>query len=74
MIKTLRTDKRAHADAQATKAEEATSRGEQGNIYDITKAVSGRSRPSPNLLVNDKRGKLLSSEKEMEERWTGHFE
>lgn len=40
--KTLRTDKRAHIDAIATKAEEAVRRGEQRNLYKITKAVSGR--------------------------------
>lgn len=42
MKKTLRTDERAHIDVIATKAEEAVSRGEQGNLYKITKAVSDR--------------------------------
>lgn len=36
--------------------------------------MSGRNGPSPNLPVKDKRGKLLSTEKEMEERWKEHFE
>lgn len=71
--KALRTNKRAHIDALATKAEEAANRGEQGKLYKIPLAVSDRNRLSPNLPVKDKRRRLLSSEKEMEERWTGHF-
>lgn len=68
MKRALRTYKRAHIDALATKAEVAANRGEQGNLYNITKVVSGMNRPFPNLPVKDKRRKLLSSEKEMEER------
>lgn len=70
MKRALRTYKRAHIDALATKAEVAANRGEQGNLYNITKVVSGMNRPFPNLHVpvKDKRRKLLSSEKEMEER------
>ncbi|XP_061188858.1 uncharacterized protein LOC133197034 [Saccostrea echinata] len=71
--KALRADKRAHIDDLATKAEEAANRGEQGTLYKITKALNGRNRPSPNLPVKDKTGKLLSSKQEMEERWTEHF-
>lgn len=56
-MKVLRTDKRANRDELATKGEEAAKWGEQRNRYNITKAVSGRNRPSPNLPVNDKRGK-----------------
>lgn len=56
-MKVLRTDKRANRDELATKGEEAAKWGEQRNRYNITKAVSGRNRPSPNLPVKDKRGK-----------------
>lgn len=35
--------------------------------------MTGSDRLSPNLPIKDKRGKLLSSEKQMEERWTEHF-
>lgn len=66
--KALRTNKRAYIDALATKAEEAANRGEQGKLYEIPQAVSDRNRLFPNLPVKDKRRKLLSSEKEMEER------
>lgn len=67
--KALRTNKRAYIDALATKAEEAANRGEQGKLYEITKAVSGRKRPSPNFPVKDKKGQLLSREKEMEDSY-----
>ena len=73
MKKAIRTDRRTYIDALATKAEEAANKGEQGNLYKITKVICGKNRPSPNLPIKDKQGKLITSENEMEERWTEHF-
>lgn len=45
--KALRTNKREHIDALATKAEEAANRGEQEKLYKIPQAVSDRnSKPT----------------------------
>lgn len=71
--KAVRTDRRAYIDALATRAEEAANKGEQGNLYKITKVICGKNRLSPNLPIKDKQGKLITSENEMEERWTEHF-
>lgn len=61
----------ANIDALSTKAEEATSRGDQGTFYHISKAhIKGSEWQEP---VKDKKGNLLSSEQEMEERQTKHF-
>ena len=71
--KMTRTDKRSYMDSLASKAEEAANKGEQGNLYKITKIICGKSKTSSNVPIKDKQGKLLTSEKEQEIRWTEHF-
>ena len=69
----VRNDKRSHMDSLAEKAEEAANKGEQGNLYKITKIICGKNTASSNIPVKDKLGNLLTSEIEQEQRWTEHF-
>ena len=68
-----RTDKRIYMEDLASQAEEAANRGEQGQVYKITKLVSGKYRGATDTPVMDKQGRLLTSEAEQEARWTEHF-
>ncbi|XP_048753558.2 craniofacial development protein 2-like [Ostrea edulis] len=72
--KITRTDKRSYMDKLASKAEEAANKGEQDNLYKITKTICGKSNTSSNVPIKDKQGKLLTPEKEQEIRWTEHFQ
>ena len=70
-----RADKRAYMEDLASQAEEAANRGEQGQVYKITKLVSGKYHGATNTLIVDKQGlpKLLTMEAEQEARWAEHF-
>ena len=68
-----RRDKREAMDRLAAEAEEAAARGEQGNVYKITKRVCGRFKGNVGGPIKDKQGKLLTTEKEQDERWAEHF-
>ena len=68
-----RADKRAYMEDLASQAEEAANREEQGQVYKITKLVSGKYRGATDTPIADKQGRLLTTEAEKEARWTEHF-
>lgn len=68
-----RRDKRDAMDHLASKAEEAAAQGEQGQVHKITRQVCGKFRGSSGGPIKDRQGKLLTTEKEQEERWAEHF-
>ena len=69
-----RNDKRAYLEDLAQQAEEAAKKGEQGNVYKITKMICGKIQANTfTIPVKNKDGKILTTEPEQEERWTQHF-
>ena len=68
-----RADKRAYMEDLASQAEEAANRGEQGQVYKITRILSGKYRGATDTPILDKQGKLLTTEAEQEARWAEHF-
>jgi len=69
-----RSDKRAYMDDLAKQAQDAAEKREQGHLYQITKQICGKYKGNNNnTLIKDKNGKLLTTEKEQDERWTEHF-
>ena len=68
-----RQDKRRAMEQLATEAEEAAARGEQGRLYSITKRVCGKFKGNASVPIKDKQGKILTSEKEQDSRWSEHF-
>ena len=68
-----RADKRAYLDDIASQAEEAAAKGEQGQVYKITKIVSGKYRGNTETPIVDKQGRLLTTEAEQDARWAEHF-
>ena len=71
--KQTRADKRAFMDDLASQAEDAASRGEQGEVYKITRVICGKFRGASDVPVTDKQGQLLTSESEIDARWAEHF-
>ena len=69
----IRTDKRAYMENLAKEAEEAAQKGEQRNVYKVTKLICGKYNGSRNVPIRDKQGQLLTSEKDQEARWVEHF-
>ncbi|XP_035829459.1 uncharacterized protein LOC101855698 [Aplysia californica] len=63
--------KRSHG--KVGEAEEAAAKGEQGNVYKITRIICGKYHGGMSGPIKDKAGKLLTIEKEQEARWTEHF-
>ena len=61
-----RADKQAYIEDLARQAEEAANRGEQGQVYKITKLVM-------DTPIVDRQGRLLTTEAEKEARWVEHF-
>ncbi|RXN12130.1 endonuclease-reverse transcriptase [Labeo rohita] len=71
----VRADKQAFMDNLATQAEDAADRGEQGTLFRITKALSGKHHGSASAPpIKDKQGRLLTTENEQEARWAEHFQ
>ena len=68
-----RADKRAHMEDLGNQAEEAAAMGDQGKLYKLTKIISGKFRSTTDSPIEDKHGKLLSTEAEIEARWAEHF-
>jgi hypothetical protein len=66
-------DKMEAKDQLAAEAEDAAVRGEQGNVYKITKRVCGKYKRNTRGPIKDKLGTLLTSAKQQEERWAEHF-
>ena len=69
--KTTKAFKRAYMEDLASQAEEAANRGEQGQVYKITKLVSGYYHGATNTPIVDKPGRLLATEAEQEARCDG---
>ena len=69
----IRADKLAYMGDLTNQAEEAASKGEQGQVYRITKLVSGKYRGATDAPIVDKQGRLLTTEAEQEARWVEHF-
>ena len=53
-------------------AEHAAARGEQGTLYKITKKISAQYN-SGSSVVRDNDCKILTKEKDIQERWVEHF-
>jgi len=68
-----RADKRAYIDELASQTENAANRGEQGNVYKITKLVCGKYGGRKVAPVKDLQGRLLTTKSEQEARWAEHF-
>ena len=68
-----RVDKQAYIEDLASQAEEAANKREQGQVYNITKLVSGKYRGTTDTSIVDKQGRLLTTEAEKEARWAEHF-
>ncbi|XP_071484954.1 uncharacterized protein [Diadema antillarum] len=66
-------DKREYLDNLASEAETTAQIGEQGELYKITKRICGTLRNHGNGPVKDKQSKILTTERQIEERWTEHF-
>ena len=73
MKRMTRADKRAYMEDLASQAEEAANREEQGQLYTITKLVSGKYRGATDTPIADKQGRLLTTETEKKESWKEHF-
>ena len=71
--KMVRADKRAFVEELANEAESAAAKGEQGQLYKITRQICGKFHSSPNAPIKDKQGKLLTNEAEQNKRWAEHF-
>ena len=56
-----RADKWAYMEDVASQAEEAANRREHGQVYKITKLVSGKYRGATDMLIVDKQGRLLTT-------------
>ena len=56
-----------------SRAEDVANRGEQGQVYKITKLISGKYRGATDTLMVDKQGRLLATEAEQEARLAEHF-
>ena len=67
-----RTDKRVYMDNLAAEAERAATHQEQGTVFRITKQTCGGSHSS-NVIIRDKQGNMLTSDKEQERTWAEHF-
>ena len=73
-VKKLATaDKRAFIDDLGRQAEDASSKGEQGKMYKITKVGCGKYHGPTNTPVRDNPGWLLTSEAEIDTGWAEHI-
>ncbi|XP_061171309.1 uncharacterized protein LOC133180881 [Saccostrea echinata] len=71
--KATKKDRKSFIEGMAREAEKAASEQRMGDLYQITKKLSGRKRKT-NIPVKDKQGNLIKSEREQDERWRKHFE
>ncbi|XP_012939400.1 uncharacterized protein LOC106012114 [Aplysia californica] len=69
----VRKDKREAMEKLAIETEEAAAKGEQGNVYKITRIICGRYHGGMSGPIKDKAGKLLTIEKEQGARCTEHL-
>lgn len=68
-----RADKRVFMDDLASQAEDAASKGEHGKVYKITKVVCSKYHRPTDVPVRDKKGRLVTSETEIDTPWAEHF-
>ena len=68
-----RADKQAHMEHVASQVEEAANRRKQGQMFKITKLISGKYCGANDMPIVDKQGRLLTTKTEQEERWAEHF-
>ena len=68
-----RQDKRNFIEGLASDAEEAASRGNLSEVYNITRKLSRKFQPA-DRPIRDLSGKLLTSQEEQRGRWREHFE
>lgn len=73
MKRMARADKRKHLNNLTTQTEEASSRGQQGRVYKITKLVCCIYRRNNDGPIKNKQGKLPTTEAEQDARWSEHF-
>ena len=59
----IRNDKKAYMEGLPKEAEEAAQKGEQSNVYKITKLICGKYSGNRNVPIRDKQGQLLTSKK-----------
>ena len=72
--KCTRKDKRDYIDNLAEKAQRAADFGNMKTVYNITRQLSGKCNKKIGETIKAKDGKLLTTEKEVAERWKSHFE
>ena len=73
MKRLTRTDKQANMEDLVSQAKEAANRGEQGQVYKITKIISIKYRRATNMPTVHKQGRPLTTEPEQEARWAEHL-
>lgn len=71
--KATKKERKSFIEGMAREAEKAASEQRMGDLYQITKKLCGQGRKT-NMPVKDKQGKLITSEKEQDDRWKEHFE
>ena len=70
--RSTRNDKRNYFEGLATEAEEAVSKGNIKDMYNITKQLSGK-RKAGDRPVHDREGNPLTTEDDQRNRWAQHF-
>ena len=69
----VRADRRAFVEELANESESAEARGEQSQLYKISRQICGKFYHNVNAPIRDKQGKLLTDETEQNARWAEHF-
>lgn len=73
MIKrSIRKDKREYTETLAAQAQDAASKNNMREVYNITKILAGKKNTSAAHIKN-LQNKLLTTDKEIENRWVEHF-
>ena len=70
--KKIRKYKREYFKAKANEAEEAAKKGQQGEIFKITKELSGKYN-SGSSVIKDKNGNKITLDEKQLEKWAEHF-
>lgn len=68
----IRNDRRNFVEDLAHQAEEASGKGDEKELYSITRKLAG-DRKIPDRPVRDKSGELLTDKEEQRKRWAHHF-
>ena len=70
--RSARNDKRNYLQCRAEEAEKASIRDDLNTVYKITKELLAPSKQPP--PVEDRSGKIITTEREQESRWVEHFQ